>query len=232
MIAPHRQLLDAGNRFAEFLCNLRLRAVVIKAHHGGELRRFELRRVFHGDEAIGVGRIADHQHLDVAAGDFGERFALRPENFAVGFEQILALHAGAARTRADEQGVFDVLEGDHRVAGRHHAGEQRKRAVIKFHHDAAQRLLRLLVRDLQQLQNNGLVFAEHFAGCNAEQQAVADLAGRAGDGYANRTFHFWDSREQLENKQLIGTNSAVLGTGIARKGIAKPGAQAIDLTCR
>jgi hypothetical protein len=43
----------------------------------------------------------------------------------------------------------------------------------------------LLVRHLQQLQDHGLVLAQHLAGGDAEQQGVTDLAGGAGDGHAD-----------------------------------------------
>ncbi len=52
-----------------------------------------------------------------------------------------------------------------------------------------QRLLRLVDRDLQHLQDHRLVGAEHLAGRDPEQQAVADLAGGAGDGDSNGGFH-------------------------------------------
>ena len=52
-----------------------------------------------------------------------------------------------------------------------------------------QRLLRLLVGNLEQLQDHRLVLAEHVAAGDAEQQAVADLAGGAGDGDADGGFH-------------------------------------------
>ena len=42
---------------------------------------------------------------------------------------------------------------------------------------------------LEQLQDHRLVLAEHVAGGDAEQQAVADLAGGAGDGDADGCFH-------------------------------------------
>ena len=72
---------------------------------------------------------------------------------------------------------------------RDHAGQQREGAVVQLHHHALQRLLRLVVGNLQQLQDHRLVVAEHVAGGDAEQQAVADLAGGAGDGDANGGFH-------------------------------------------
>jgi hypothetical protein len=87
--------------------------------------------------------------------------------------------------RADQQRVIGVLEGGVRVAVRLHARQQRERAVLELHHHALERLLRLLVGDLQQLQDHWLVLAEHLAGGDAEQQGIADLAGGAGHGHAN-----------------------------------------------
>ena len=93
-----------------------------------------------------------------------------------------ALVAGldeAARTGADQQGDVDVLEGDQRVGGGDHAGQQRERAVFQLHHHALQRGLGLLIVQLEQLQDDRLVLAQHFAGSDAEQQGVADLASGA-----------------------------------------------------
>jgi hypothetical protein len=147
-----------------------------------------LRRRFHGDVGVGVGRIADHQHLDVARSDGVQRLALHREDLGVGFQQVLAFHARAARTRADQQGEVGILEGGHRVGVGGHAGQQRERAVVDFHHHALERLLGLLVVDFQQLQDDRLVLAQHVAVGDAEQQGIADLAGCAGNGYTHWGF--------------------------------------------
>src|ERR1019366_9573885 len=109
----------------------------------------------------------------------------RGEDLGVGGEQVFALHAGAARPGADEQGVVGVLERRHRIAVRRHAGEQREGAVVELHHHAPERLLRFFVRDLEELQDDGLVLAEHLAGSDAKQKGITDLAGGAGHGDTN-----------------------------------------------
>jgi hypothetical protein len=48
--------------------------------------------------------------------------------------------------------------------------------------------LGFLVRDFQQLQDHGLVFAKHFARGDAKQQGITDLASCASNGNANRLF--------------------------------------------
>ena len=76
---------------------LRQRAVVVEAHHRREILLRQRRRGLHRDVGVGVGRVADDEHLDVARGDLVERLALLGEDLGVLQQQVLALHAGAAR---------------------------------------------------------------------------------------------------------------------------------------
>ena len=109
------------------------------------------------------------------------------EDLAVDREQIGALHARLAGHRSDEQRVVRVAERGVRVVGLHDVLEQRERAVFELHRDAAQGVER--GRDLEELQDHGLVGPEHLTRRDAEEEAVTDLAGRAGDGNANRSRH-------------------------------------------
>ncbi len=65
--------------------------------------------------------------------------------------------------------------------------QEREGAVVELHRDALERLLDRLDRDLEQLQDDRLVLAEHLARGDARQDAVADLTGGAGDGDAERS---------------------------------------------
>src|SRR5256885_639458 len=58
-----------------------------------------------------------------------------------------------------------------------------------FCHDALECRLRLVERQLEQLQDHRLVLPEHFTAGNPEQKAVTDLAGSAGDRYADGLLH-------------------------------------------
>ena len=69
-----------------------------------------------------------------------------------------------------------------------HTGQQRERAIFQFHHHALERFLGFLVRNFQQLKNDGLVFAQHFARGDTEQQGIADLTSGASNGHANGLF--------------------------------------------
>jgi hypothetical protein len=76
-----------------------------------------------------------------------------------------------------------------------HAGQQGEGAVFQFHHHALERFLGLLVGDFQQLQDDRLVLAQHFAGGDAEQQGVTNLACGAGNGNADGLFAHGNLRE-------------------------------------
>ena len=137
------------------------------------------------DQRVGVGRVAGHADADVVGGDGVQRLALRGEDRAVGLQQVAALHARAARTRADQQRQVHAVEDLVRVRADLDARQQRERAVVELHHDTLERLERGL--DLEQTQLDRAVRAQQRAAGQAEQQAVADLAGGAGDGDLERT---------------------------------------------
>ena len=120
--------------------------------------------------------IADHEHAHVAIGDGVERLALRREDLRVGEQQVLALHARSARTRADQQRDVAILEGDLGIVGRDDPVQRRERAVVEFHDHALQRAEGR--RDLEQVQIDRLIGAEHLAGGDAEGECIADLARR------------------------------------------------------
>ena len=109
-----------------------------------------------------------------------QRLALDGEDLAVGAEQLGALHALGARARADQQRDVGAVEGVLGAIVQVEAGEQREGAVDELHRHALQRAHRL--RDLEQAQVDGLLGAQHLAAGDAEHEAVADLAGGAGDG--------------------------------------------------
>ena len=60
------------------------------------------------------------------------------------------------------------------------------------------------MREVEHLKNDRLIFSEHFAGGDTEQQAVTDLAGCAGDCDANWGFGHGQApvKKQWINKGL------------------------------
>ena len=95
-----------------------------------------------------------------------------------------ALHAGFARHAADQQGPVHVAESFVEAGRRDHAFEQREGAIFEFHHHALQRGQGGF--DLNEMQDDGLIGAEHRAGSDAEKECITDLSGGAGDRDTNR----------------------------------------------
>ena len=95
-------------------------------------------------------------------------------------QQVAAFHARAPRTGADEERKVDAVENLVGVVADLDAGQGRERAVVEFHDDALECLQGR--RDLEQVQLHGRLRSEQGTTGNAEQQAVTNLAGRAGDG--------------------------------------------------
>lgn len=147
---------------------LGLGAVFVELGHGEPAVGGDATGVVHGDEAIGVARVADDEHADIAGGVFLDSLALADENFSVDAQQILALHAGLTRHAADEQRPVHAAKAFVEIRGGDDALEQRERAVLEFHDHAVERFQRRL--DLDEMKNDGLRGAEHRAGRDAEQE--------------------------------------------------------------
>ena len=95
VVAPHGHVRDLGQRPSDLVRQLRPRPVVVEAHHRREALARHAVGVRHRDQAVGVGRVADHQDPHVVGGAGGDRLALGLEDAAVGLEQVGALHARA-----------------------------------------------------------------------------------------------------------------------------------------
>ena len=117
--------------------------------------------------------------------------SLSGENLAVDAEQIAALHALLARNTADEQCPVDAVETGTQVGRGHSALEQREGAVVQFHSNAFQRRQRRL--DLDHVNNDRLIRAEHLAGGDPKQQGITDLTGRT--GHRNTNWFFTHSKK-------------------------------------
>jgi hypothetical protein len=113
VIAPDGHALDVVDVRAGLRRQLRQSAIVIQARHGGEITpRIEAGRVAAGDQRVGIGGVAHHQHAQRTVRDRVQRLALRGKDLRVGQQQILAFHARPARPRAHQQRDVAVAERD------------------------------------------------------------------------------------------------------------------------
>ena len=183
VVAPDGHVLDVVDRGIHLAGQLGLGAVVVQTRQGGEVVVGDVGGVGGGDEGVGVGRVSGHQHLDVVSGDLIEGLALSGEDGAVLGQQVGTLHAGLARHGTDEEGGVGAVEDLLGIVADLDVDEVAEGAVVKLHDDALEGLEGR--GDLEQTKLDGGV-AEQRAGGDAEQQAVADLSGGAGDGNLDR----------------------------------------------
>ena len=179
VVAPDAKVADLRLMHARLLRELALRAVFIKTGHRKETILWHTVRVVHGDQCVGVAGISYNQHAHIAGRIAGDGLTLTRENLAVDAEQIATLHSRLAWHGADQQGPVGAIESLIKIRSSHHFVEQRKGAVIQFHHHALQRSHAGF--DLDEPQIHRLVRTKNKTGCDAKKKRVADLASSAGD---------------------------------------------------
>ena len=186
VVAPDDHLGEGRGVQTRLGRDLRQGTVVVKAHQGRDVARVQVGGAHGRDKGIRVGGVADDDDLDVAVGNGVQGLALDGKDLSIGFQQVLALHALRTGASTNQQGIVGILEGYHRVVRADDAVQQREGTIVKLHGHAAKSLHAL--RQVQQLKDHRLIGSEHGATGDAEHKTIADLAGSAGDGNANRCF--------------------------------------------
>ena len=162
-------------------------AVVIQPGHRRETVRRQRGRIALRDQRIRIGRIAHHQHAHVAGGNRVQRLSLGGEYLGILQQEILALHARTTRPSADQHGEIAILEADVGIGSGRHLVQSREGAVVQLHHHALHRRARR--RDLQQIQIDRLIGAEHLTRCDPKRERITDIAGGARDGDSDWLLH-------------------------------------------
>ncbi len=187
MVAPNDHPLDVIDVRRGLLRKLRQSAVVVQARHGGKIASGQIGCIAAGDQGVGVGRIAYHQHSNLAVGGLIERLALSGKYLCISQQQVLAFHSRTARPGSDQKRDLAVAKGGLGLIRGHHLIQRRERAVVQLHHHSAQSRQRR--RNFQQVQVHRLISAQHRTRCHAKREGVTDLASGTGDGDVYGLFH-------------------------------------------
>ncbi len=186
VVAPDAEFGDLGDGDAGLLGELGLGAVFVEAGHREELLVGDIGGAGHGDEAIGIAGVADDHDADGGFGVVIDGLALPDEDFAVDAEEVGAFHALFAGNGSNEECPVDVLEAFVEVGGLDDFGEEGEGAVVEFHGDALEGCETRL--NLDEIEGDRLVGAEHRAGRDAEKEGVTDVTGGACDCDSNWIF--------------------------------------------
>mmetsp|Transcript_28756 Transcript_28756/g.63305 ORF Transcript_28756/g.63305 Transcript_28756/m.63305 type:complete len:277 (-) Transcript_28756:71-901(-) len=126
-----------------------------------------------GDQCVGIARVS---HNNYFAGRFGvvECLALYNKNFGVLLQQVVALHAWAARFAAHEQCIVQVLERQGGVVEHRDSAHQIECTVYQLHFDCLSFALEW--RQVQQVQHYGLICPEGLPRSYLENKRVSNIA--------------------------------------------------------
>ena len=184
VVAPDGHVGDLGDGHPGLGRQLGLGPVLIEAHHGGEALGRDVGGVVHGDEGVGVGRVADDEHPDVGAAlsESALPWAVKmaPLASSRSLRSMPLLRGRAPTSRA----MLTSPNASWASSLMYDLTQQREGAVVELHDDAPQGPQGR--GDLEELQDDRLIGSEQGAAGDPEQQVVADLAGGAGDGDTNR----------------------------------------------
>src|ERR1051325_3504009 len=140
MISPDSHVRYARDFDPSFVREWSEGAIYIEPSHGEPAIAWNFFRIIHGDQTIGVTRIADDENADVGICIALDCLALSDEHLSVDAEEIFSLHAGFARHAADKQRPIDVAKTFVEVGRRHDGLQEWKRAVVQFHHHPFERV--------------------------------------------------------------------------------------------
>ena len=93
MISPNCDIGNFGNLYASLGCKLSSRPVFIKTSHCKPTLAGYIRCIIHGDEAVRIAWIANHQNSHVRSSIIIDGLALAGKYFAINSQKISPLHA-------------------------------------------------------------------------------------------------------------------------------------------
>src|SRR5690606_10698045 len=152
--------------------------VLVEAGEGGEVLPGNGGGEVGGDHAVRVGRITDHEDLDVPVSVLVDGLTLGPEDESILAEEVLTLHAGSPGLRTHQDGELtsgETLLGAGRAP---HGLDERQGTVVDLHNDSLQGVLR--VGEFEEGEGDGLGGSEHPALSDHEGEGVTDVTGCAG----------------------------------------------------
>ena len=142
MVAPDGHVGYRGNLDSCFLGELCFGPVLVQTGHGEPPICRHVPGVVHGDEAIGVAGVSDYEDAHVGGGVILDGPALSGKYFAIDAEEVVPFHIRTARHAAHQQAPVGAFETHCWVQSGLNIGQQGKSAIVQFHYDAFEGVLR------------------------------------------------------------------------------------------
>lgn len=168
MVTPDDDFVNAWDWAVSLFSDLPDGSVVIKSGHGSEVFLWQILGVGGSDEAVSVGWVAYNQSFNVSVSVVVKSLSLRDEDLGVFLEEVTSFHAFGSWLSTNQEGSLDILETDLEVVGTDDFSQKREGAITQLHGDTRKSLLGL--GDIDEVEDDGLVLAEHITVGNSEQQ--------------------------------------------------------------
>lgn len=179
MVTPDAHFLDVSDLAAGLQCELSECSVMIETRHGREVLLWNTLGVLLENEAVGVGWITNDDGLAISLGVIVHGLSNTHENLSIILEEIGSLHTWASWLRANHESVIEVFESDGWITGANDLFEERESAVVELSTHTGQCLLH--ERQINQMQNNSLIFSKELSCSNSEQDRVGNVSCSAGN---------------------------------------------------
>ena len=183
VISPNNNFGDICDGRAGLFCDLPDSPIVVEAGHCCEVFLGEILCVGGSDEGVGVCGVSDDEDANVTVGVIVDGLSLGDEDFGVFHEEVSSLLALSSGLCADEQSSLHIGEADLEIVSADDALEEGEGAVAELHGDSLECLLGL--GDVNEVEDDWLVIAEHVSVGDSEEHGVADLSCSASHSHAN-----------------------------------------------
>ena len=187
VVTPDGNVLDVLGGDLELLGDLGLGTVVVETGKGREVLLGDGRSVQHGDTSVGVGGVANDQHLDGLLGELVQSLTLVLEDRAVLGQEVLPLHTLLTGEGTDKNGVVDVLEGGFQVGGTNNTINERVRAILELENNTLQSFL--AERNIQKVKDDLLLGSKHVALGDQREESIANLTSSSSNQNTNGGSH-------------------------------------------
>ena len=161
-------------------------SVVVQSGHGSEVFLGDVLGIMGSDQAVGVSGVTDNQDLDVSAGVVVDGSTGIDEDLTVVLQEVTSFHTGSSGLSTDEEGIVGVLETNRVLVTADNAVQEGESAIVEFHGNTVEGTSG--GGDIEQLEDDGLVLAQHVTVGNSEDGGITNVTSSTSDSDSDGGF--------------------------------------------
>jgi len=186
VVTPDGELLDFFDVSTGLFGQLSEGSVVIQSGHGSEVFLRDVLSIVGSDQAVGVSGVTDNDDLDVSVGVVVEGSTGIDEDLTVVLQEVTSFHTRSSGLSTDEQSVVGVLETFGELVAADNGVQKGESAILEFHGNTIEGTSG--GGDIEQLEDDGLVLAQHVTVGNSEDGGITDVTSSTSDSDSDGVF--------------------------------------------